>query len=250
MPSHQGTRPLKAWRYVGVYGPELMLCVAAVRIGPVRHSFWAVWDRINQRFYEGAALGRGGVRLRPGEVLVRDRGVEIDLRLEETGGIETICPSGASYAWTRKQGGIAAQGTVIAGGETFAVDDLGLIDDTAGYYQRHTRWRWSAGVGVTAGGSPAAWNLVEGVNDPGCGSERTVWIDGVATEAQPSRFSPDLSGVDGLRFAAEAVRERRENRLIVRSNYRQPFGTFSGTLPGGEQLGAGWGVMEEHDVHW
>jgi hypothetical protein len=26
MPSHDGGRPLKAWRYVGVFGPELMLC--------------------------------------------------------------------------------------------------------------------------------------------------------------------------------------------------------------------------------
>ena len=42
MPARLGTRPLKAWRYIGVFGPELMICVAAVRIGPARQSFWAV----------------------------------------------------------------------------------------------------------------------------------------------------------------------------------------------------------------
>ena len=32
MPSRRGTRPLKRWRYVGVYGPELMLCVGSARV--------------------------------------------------------------------------------------------------------------------------------------------------------------------------------------------------------------------------
>ena len=69
-----------------------------------------------------------------------------------------------------------------------------------------------------------------------------------------AHFADDLSAVatdDGvdLRFAAEAVRERRENLLLVRSAYRQPFGTFSGALPGPGgplTLAEGWGVMEQH----
>jgi hypothetical protein len=36
----------------------------------------------------------------------------------------------------------------------------------------------------------------------------------------------------------------------VRSLYRQPFGTFSGELPGALQLSEGWGVMEDHEVWW
>jgi hypothetical protein len=65
------------------------------------------------------------------------------------------------------------------------------------------------------------------------------------------RSAPDdLSAVDELSFREEAVRERRENRLLIRSRYRQPFGTFAGTLPGGVTLAEGYGVMEDHDVHW
>ena len=41
MPSHDRGRPLKAWRYIGVYGPEVMLCLGLVRVGPLRQSFWA-----------------------------------------------------------------------------------------------------------------------------------------------------------------------------------------------------------------
>ena len=35
MPARLGTRPLKAWRYIGIFGPELMICVAAVPVESV-----------------------------------------------------------------------------------------------------------------------------------------------------------------------------------------------------------------------
>jgi hypothetical protein len=250
MPARQGLRPLKAWRYVGVYGPELMVCLGAVRIGPAREAFWAVWDRVARRLYEHTALGRGSVRLEPGRARVRDRSVEIDLELEETAGVETVCPSGSSYGWTRKQGGIPARGTVRLDGVEHRLQARAVIDDTSAYYGRHTQWRWSAGVGLAADGRAVAWNLVAGVNDPPRQSERTVWIGGEPGEPPPSVFAEDLSTVDSLRFTAEAVRESKENLLLVRSFYRQPFGTFAGELPGGVALADGFGVMEEHDVWW
>jgi len=250
MPARDGLRPLKAWRYVGVFGAELMVCVATVRIGPARQAFWAVWDRRHGRLHERTALGRGGVRLAPGRALVSDGDVALDLTLEENAGIETVCPSGPSYGWTRKQGGIRAHGTIEIGGVRRTVDARAVIDDTAAYYQRHTTWRWCAGVGRSRAGQELAWNLVSGVNDPGSASERTLWVDGEPAEAPPSSFAPDLSRVNELRFSAEAVRERRENRLVLRSSYRQPFGTFSGELAPGIELASGYGVMEEHDVWW
>ena len=66
----------------------------------------------------------------------------------------------------------------------------------------------------------------------------------------PQSFAADLSRVGALAFKAEATRARNENRLIVRSRYRQPFGTFSGQLPGGITLASGYGVMEDHEVWW
>ncbi len=250
MPGRQGLRPLKAWRYVGVFGPELMLCLASVRLGPARQSFWAVWDRDQRRLYERTRSGRGRVTITPGGVRVDDDGLRLQLGLEEEAGIETVCASGTSYGWTRKQGGIRAHGTIeIHGARARKIDARAVIDDTAAYYERHTRWRWSAGVGHALDGRELAWNLVQGVNDPPRGSERTLWIDGEARELEPHAFDPELTSAGGLRFTAEATRERRENRLLVRSAYRQPFGTFGGQL-GGVQLADGYGVMEEHDVWW
>lgn len=242
-----------------------MLCVGAVRVGPARQSFWAVWDRgadgrpprLRERTTVG---GRSGVRLgldAPGRVHVEDAraGVRIDLALAEEDGVETVCADGRSYAWTRKQGGVRAHGVVVLDGRELALDTKAVVDDSAGYHARHTAWRWSAGVGRTEDGRAAAWNLVAGINDPPRDSERTVWLDGVTAEAAPATFAADLGAVataDGgaLAFAAEAVRERRENLLLVRSAYRQPFGTFSGLLPGGVALAEGYGVMEQHTAAW
>jgi hypothetical protein len=250
MPARQRSRPLKAWRYIGVFGPELMLCAAVVRVGPARQTFWAVWDRDAGVLHERTTVGRGRVRLDPGRLRITDGPVDVDLTLEETDGIETVCPSAGSYAWTRKQGGIAARGNVVVAGRAVSLEARAVIDDTAAYYARHTQWCWSAGVGHAADGTPLAWNLVEGVNDPPAGSERTVWLSGEAREVGPQRFATDLSSVGALRFSAEAVRARNENRLLIRSSYRQPFGTFTGELPGGIVLADGYGVMEEHDAHW
>jgi hypothetical protein len=255
MPPRQGARPLKQWRYVGVYGPELMICAGTVRIGPARQAFWAIWDRGARLLHERTVLGRGGVRMRHGHVRVDDRNVAIDLRLSEDVGIETICPSGDAYAWTRKQAGIRAWGFVEIDGHRTAVDAAAVIDDTAAYYQRHVNWRWSAGVGVTTDDRAVAWNLVTGVNDPDTGSERTLWVDGDARELGPATFAPDLSSVataDGaaLAFSSEATRAANENKLLIRSRYRQPFGTFTGSLRRGLELATGYGVMEEHDVYW
>jgi hypothetical protein len=196
-------------------------------------------------------MGAGAVRLAYGTAAVDDRELGLDLAFTEGAGVETVCPSGDGYAWTRKQGGVIAAGTIALGGEpSRAFAGRAVIDDTAAYYERHTRWRWSAGVGTAAGGVQVAWNLVEGVNDPPHNSERTVWVDGIPHEAEPVHFADDLSSVGELEFAEEAVRERHENRLLVRSHYRQPFGTFAGSLPGGVELAEGWGVMEDHDVWW
>ncbi|MEA2391925.1 MAG: hypothetical protein QOK31_2034 [Solirubrobacteraceae bacterium] len=251
MPGRRGSRPLKAWRWIGVFSDELMLCAARVRIGPLRQVFWAVWDRESRVLHEHTVLRPSKVvGLSPGRLRVADREVEIDLAFAEQPGIETVCPHGAQYAWTRKQAGIEASGSVRIGERVRSLAARAVIDDSAGYHARHTAWCWSAGVGVDVGGRAVGWNLVEGINDPPRGSERTVWVDGAATEIDPVEFAPDLSRIGDLRFEAETTRQRRDDLLVLRSDYRQPFGTFRGTLPGGVELAEGLGVMESHNVRW
>jgi hypothetical protein len=255
MPLLRGGRLLKRWRYVGVYGPELSLCVGSVRVGPARQSFWAVWERDARRLHERTVRRAGGVQLEAGRARVRDRGTEIDLVLDEGEGVEVVAPAGSGYVWTTKQARVPARGTVTIDGRRRELDSLAAIDDWAGYPNRHTSWLWCNGTGTAVGGRGVAWNLVVGVNDPPHNSERTVWVDGVPAEVAPVGFADDLSSVafaEGgeLRFASEAVRRRSENLLVIRSSYEQPFGTFGGTLPGGIELQEGYGVMERHEAVW
>jgi hypothetical protein len=258
MPLFRGGRPLKRWRYVGVYGRDLMLCAGTVRVGPTRQCFWAVWDREAGILRERTRFVRtGNVRFEEGWVNVRDGDVLIDLELDLDDGnaVEVVSPHGAQHIWTRKHGGVRANGAVLVGDRTHRVDGRALVDESAGYHARRTAWEWSAGVGVAADGRPVAWNLVDGVHDGPEVSERTVWVNGEPGEIAPVHFAPDLSAIHGaageeLRFEHQAERRRHDNLLLFRSVYRQPFGRFSGTLPGGIELAEGYGVMEEHDVRW
>jgi hypothetical protein len=130
-----------------------------------------------------------------------------------------------------------------------------VVDDTAGYHQRRTAWRWCAGVGRLVDSRIVGWNLVTGVNDAPEGSERAIWVGGKAFEPGPVEIAADLSSVSfseggALTFDAWAERADRTNLLVVRSDYRQPFGEFAGTLPGALALAEGRGVMEWHDARW
>jgi hypothetical protein len=259
LPARSGGRALKRWRYVGAFGERAMLCVGLAHVGGIPQAWWAIWDRERRELHERTVFARPRARVAfpaRGVVRVRDRGVRIDLVVDERDGVESVNPHGGGWIWTRKQAGVRVRGSVLLpGGRPLAIDALGVVDDTAGYHARHTAWRWSAGVGETADGRSAGWNLVSGVNDGPIASERTVWLDGVAREAAPATFAADLTRVtspDGgdLRFTAEATRERHDELLLARSDYVQPFGTFAGTLPGGAALAHGFGVMEDHRARW
>ena len=218
MPLMRGGRPLKRWSYVGAYGPNLMLCATRGRVGVIPFSWWAVWD---------------GERLREGSG-------RLDVEIEGGAEIEVVSPHGAQYIWTRKyEARVRFEGRELRG----------IVDQSAGYHARHTAWHWSVGVGTLTTGEPVTWNLVDGVHDLPEASERTVWVAGEPREVPPVPFD-GLRGVGGLRFERVAVRAARENYLLVRSDYEQPFGTFSGGVPGAGELREGWGVMERHDVRW
>jgi hypothetical protein len=228
-----------------------MACVGDARIGPFRQRFWAVCEP-GRPVVARTTLRRGGVRMEGSRALVAHDGVRIDLTFEEDGGVET---RHRDRVWTRKQAGVPVRGTIKVSERSFTIDCLGAVDETEGRHQRHTTWSWSAGVGRSVDGARIGWNLVAGVNDEPQGSERCVWIDGDPSEVAPVSFADDLSRVsftDGgaLDFVTWGAREDRTNLLLLRSSYRQPFGTFSGTLPGGVTLAEGYGVMEWHDVWW
>lgn len=253
MPGWRRGRPLKRWRYVGAYGPELMLCVGDAHIGPVHQRFWAVATSDGRLRERTALFGSGGLKIEGPAIAIDAPGVRVRLRAEEAPGVETLSRHGESYIWTRKQGGIRVRGVIELDGRTIEFSERGMIDESAGYHARHTVWSWTAGVGHLEDGRAVAWNLVSGVHDAPENSERTLWIDGEPTELAQVEFTEDLTRIEGeatnLTFEAWSERRDETNALLLRSSYRQPFGTFTGEI-GGKRLSDGYGVTEHHDVHW
>jgi hypothetical protein len=255
MPLRSAGQTRKRWRYVGLFAEELMLCAARAQIGPLSQSFWVLWDRGSRRAADHTALRPGSreVRMDGPRVEIEARGLRASLHVGEAAAIESICPSGSGWGWTRKRAGMPITGTVEIEGRRLEVAGYGIDDESAGYHQRHTTWRWSAGAGHAADGRPLAWNLVEGVNDPPERSERAIWVAGVPYEPLPVRFDGvaaiEFAGGARLDFASESAHARDDNYLLVRSRYRHNFGTFSGSLDEIE-LADGLGVMEEHDAVW
>lgn len=278
MPLRFGGTTRKRWRYVGAYCEEIMLCAARAQVGPLGQTFWAIWDRAEGELLERTVTRLPGSRGQvwteneAGEAVNRapDEGslVRIEASHPEAGAIrgfmrfgggewvESVCPNGEDgFVWTRKRAGVPVRLDLRIGDRRIEVDAEGIEDESAGYHPRHTVWSWSAGVGKLNDGRPVAWNLVEGVNDPPARSERAIWVDGSPVE-EPGPVSFDgLNGVafdEGSRldFTGECERTAAEDRLVMRYSYRQPFGTFQGSLPGGLVLERGLGVMEHHDAVW
>jgi hypothetical protein len=245
---------LKRWTWVGAFGPDLMLCAARVRIGVLPVAWWAVWDREHGRMIERSARGSGGVEVSPAGLRVRGRAVRMELSFGTAAPVEVTSPHGGREIWTRKQAGVPVRGWVEVHGERRDVALRGVVDESRGRHARHTSWRWSAGVGTAASGAAVAWNLVDGIHDGAARSERAVWVDGVPHAVEPVAFDDDLTGVGAgawrLAFAPEATRARREDLVLVASDYEAPFGSFSGTLPVAGPLREGWGVMERHEATW
>lgn len=255
MPLRSRGQTRKRWRYIGVYGEELMLCAARAQVGPLSQCFWVLWDRRagEQLAHTSIRPGSREVRMDGPTLEIEARGLRASLRLGECAPIESICPSGSGWGWTRKRAGVPIEGEIEVGVHRRQIAGRGVDDESAGYHRRHTSWHWSAGVGTATDGCPVAWNLVEGINDPVERSERAIWVDGVPAEPTPVHFEGtsriDQGGSRLLEFAAESERARNENFLLVRSRYRHQFGTFSGQL-GEVELASGLGVMEQHDAVW
>src|SRR3954454_22306398 len=110
MPRWRAGRPLKRWRYVGAYGPELMLCAGDAHIGPLRQRFWALATPDGRLREKTALMGSGGLRMSGAEIALDGPGVRARLTVGQAEPVETLSRHGESYIWTRKTGGVRVEG--------------------------------------------------------------------------------------------------------------------------------------------
>ena len=264
----------KRWRYVAAFGERLMICGARVEVGPFGQTFWAILDRasgeVSENTHKLLPAERGEVWTErsagePWELGSDGEGTrtcfesaDLHGRLHFGEGLwaESICPNDAgAHVWTRKRISEIRCDLHLPDGTHVKEPMRGIEDESAGYHPRRTEWYWSAGVGTATDGRLVGWNLVEGVNDPPTRSERGIWVVGEDSVAEPEPVSFDglesVAFASGARlsFAAEAERAASDNNLLVKYSYRQPFGSFTGSLDGID-LAEGIGVMEHQKAVW
>lgn len=251
----RGLRPLKQWRWVGCFADEIFICAAHFSLaGLAQKWWWTVWDRNTRQSFSNAGRSKVPFELGVGRLSLDSAQMVIDLRWQEDSGIEASSRQGEPYTWTRKQAGANCDGLVRVNGMALDFSGSVIVDDSAGYHDRSTKWQWCAGVGRLDGGEVAAWNLVEGIHDSCFNSERTLWVDGAPSEVSAVTFTPfqSVSSSEGLQltFASETSYKMRENFLIISSDYEQQLGCFAGQIDAGRNLVSGLGIMERHCARW
>lgn len=145
-----------------------------------------------------------------------------------------------------------------------------LYDWSGGFLRRETNWFWAAfsGFGKTASGAeiPAGANFAALTNEAYF-SENAFWT-GVGNRSRVSRVIFDFTAQDPYRpwrlwdeagtvdlvFTPQGERAEKINAVLLKTWFRQFFGSYSGTLspPGGEPvtLDGVHGVSEFHRALW
>ena len=127
----------------------------------------------------------------------------------------------------------------------------GLIDIHKGYYPYVMKWHWATAGGFDSDRGIVGLNLTDNqVKNQDAYNENCLWIEGRIHLLPPVRFHfnrenlyepwniHDQQGMVALTFTPEVIRTVDINALIVKTKYRGPFGSFSGTLQtsGGDLL--------------
>ncbi len=171
-------------------------------------------------------------------------------------------PPRRRHVWTRKQAGVPAHGTVALDGGP----PRGRSPRGDRRHRRLPRARDRVAVGGRRrrdpAGTPLAFNLVEGVNDP---PEPATPRSPSASSARCGwRASRTRSPQSTSRATSRDRRRRRLAAALHRGGRaqppREPVGgaqrlpravrDVRGTLPGGIELAHGLGVVEHHRARW
>jgi hypothetical protein len=160
---------------------------------------------------------------------------------------------------------MAVEGELTIAGKPICLRTaLASYDFSAGYMRRETSWRW-ASLNTSVNGCLLGLNLAQGVNETG-GCENAMWLQGKRILLGPAVFEFDRSNeksawrvytLDGsvdLIFQATNKRSEKINLGLLKSNFRQFIGHFSGTVcdKAGtvHHLEHCIGLTEDHFARW
>ena len=160
------------------------------------------------------------------------------------------------------------QGTIRVGEEEATLDasmDFVTLDEHKAFYPRHIHWKWMTFGCRMSDGSLIGANLTDNtIEDQRKWNENAIWTPGAITLLGPAKFEFDRNDImkpwhireeDGrvdLDFTPLGVKLEQMNLLLIKMDYRQPFGLFNGTVTDGSgnthKVKDGFGVTEYYDA--
>lgn len=121
--------------------------------------------------------------------------------------------------------------------------DLALMDLQKSYYPYRSFWKWATFAGHDSSGRLLAMNMCENfLEESERYNENCVWVDGRIFPCSAAVFSfneddplePwEINTTDGalqVRFKPQGLRAQRSGFGPILSDFKQPFGTFTGTV--------------------
>lgn len=190
--------------------------------------------------------------------------IQIKISIAEDGkGSTTIAPAGDRpfhHTYKNLLLPTTVEGT-IDGEQIKFEGNIGGLDFSKGYPPRHTFWNWASLNAVTDTGIEFGVNLVGDFNNS---IENALWAGGKVHQLSQATFSytrpvekntwqiATLDGVLNMKFTPRGARGEDINALLMMSKFKQPFGTFNGSvkLDGALHNFTGYGVVEEHFAKW
>ena len=200
--------------------------------------------------------------------------VQANLKLkvrEDSQPLSMTTPTGYSgWTYTQKHNALSVSGKLTVNNHEVELDHaLGGYDFSAGYMRRETSWRWASInthlLGESSKRIPLGMNLAAGVNETGT-CENALWIDGKKhllpavhfefnrdDTTQPWQIYSEDRRID-LTFTPRNKRSEKLNFIVLKSNFRQFIGHFSGSIKDNNgvthQLEHVLGLTEDHFACW
>jgi hypothetical protein len=275
----------KAWMFCAAFSERYCVGFAIADAGMVATAFVYVFDTRTGKYVEEkvtAPLGFSGdfdpdlstkwilkafsITPEGNNITCSHQGkrIQIKMTVTENGkGSTTLAPAGdRPFHHTYKNLLLPAVVDATIDGEKIKFDgNIGGVDFSKGYPPRHTFWNWASLNAVTDNGVEFGVNLVGDFNNS---IENALWVDGKVLQLSQATFSygkpveksiwqiNTLDGILNMKFTPLGVRGENINAFIMMSRFKQPFGTFTGTikLDGVLHNFTGRGVVEEHFAKW
>ncbi|MCZ2356971.1 MAG: DUF2804 domain-containing protein [Bacteroidia bacterium] len=275
----------KSWIFMGVQTAEYLLGFAIADAGYIGTAFTYCYDVQNNQYWEekitrpwafGAKFdpnlktswklanwniehSQGGLRFQ-----FLGKKIQLSIVVPELGtGVSIIAPAFPNpfhFTWKNMLLPAFVELQTPLGKHTFE-GNYAAIDFSKGYPPPRTFWNWASCTGTTQFQQKIAINLVSDFNN---GLENVIWFgDNLYSTGQaifhyrkPLQKSKwhihSLDNCVSLDFQPLEARSESINLGLIKSQFMQPFGRFSGNIqfPNSHEFFSGFGVTEEHLAIW